>query len=46
MAQLLNIPALEKAISKLEGLSEIEKQFITDRRLNYVIWWDNRASKP
>ena len=45
MAQLLNIPALERVISNLIGLSETEKQFITDRWLNYVIWWDSRASK-
>jgi hypothetical protein len=45
MAQLLDIPALEKAIGNLEDLSETQKQRITDRWLTYVIWWDSRASK-
>lgn len=45
MAQLIDIPALENVISNLEGLSEAQKQHITDRWLNYVIWWDSRVTK-
>ncbi len=45
MAQLLDIPVLQNAISNLEGLSESQKQRINDRWLKYVIWWDSKAIK-
>lgn len=45
MAQQLDIPALKNVISDLEYLSETQRQSIIDRWLNYVIWWDSRATE-
>jgi cation transport ATPase len=44
MAQLVNEDALRTVIDHLE-LSDEQKQRVKDRWLNYVVWWDSRASK-
>lgn len=44
MAQLVNEDALRSVIDHLQ-LSEEQKQHIKDRWLNYVVWWDSKASE-
>ena len=44
MAQLVNEDALRVVIDHLD-LPDSQKQHIKDRWLNYVLWWDGRASE-
>lgn len=43
MAQLVKENELKSIIDDLEDLTDKQKEFIKERWLNYVLWWDGRS---
>jgi len=43
MAQLVKEDELKSVIDGLEELTGKQKEFIKERWLNYVVWWDSRS---